>query len=222
MKLLHIRLVGWTATFRLPLIYSGTALTAPLPPYSTLLGMIGNMAAREIQPDETRIGFTFQSSGTALDLETSQRLMMLKSGKLKPQSETGIIKRQFHINPILDLYLNNLSFRKYFENARNAPCFGRSQDLAWVTKIKEIEAESCSEGEIRGTLMPFPQDGVSGQILNLPNYFVNNDLGYTRSIGKSSKFVAVRYDNPSFIEAENLVKINGISNDDTIYLRSLG
>ena len=221
MKLLYIRLVGWTATFRLPLIYSGTALTAPLPPYSTLLGMIGNMAAREIQPDETRIGFTFQSSGTALDLETSRRLMMSKTGKLKAQADTGIIKREFHINPILDLYLDNLSFRKYFENARNAPSFGRSQDLAWVTKIEEIEAESCSEGEIRGTLMPFPQSGVSGQILNLPNYFVNNDLGYTRSIGKSSKFVAVRYDNPSFIEAENLVKIKGAINEDAIYLRSL-
>jgi len=173
MKLLHIRLVGWTATFRLPLIYSGTALTAPLPPYSTLLGMIGNMAAREIQPDETRIGFTFQSSGTALDLETSRRLMMSKTGKLKAQTDTGIIKREFHINPILNLYLDNLNFREYFENARNAPCFGRSQDLAWVTKIEELEAESCYKGEIRGTLMPFPQSGVSGQILNLPNYFVN-------------------------------------------------
>ncbi len=221
MKLLHIRLVGWTATFRLPLIYSGTALTAPLPPYSTLLGMIGNMAAREIQPDETRVGFVFQSSGTALDLETSQRLMMSKTGKLKAQNDTGIIKRQFHINPVLDLYLDNPNFREYFENPRNTPCFGRSQDLAWVTKIQEIEVESSPEGEIRGTLVPFPQNGASGQILNLPNYFVNDDLGYTRSIGKSSKFVAVRYENPSFIEAENLFKLIGAKTNEAIYLRSL-
>jgi len=154
-------------------------------------------------------------------LETSQRLMMLKSGKLKAQNDTGIIKRQFHINPVLDLYLDNPNFREYFENPRNAPCFGRSQDLAWVTKIQEIEAESSPDGEIRGTLVPFPQNGASGQILNLPNYFVNDDLGYTRSIGKSSKFVAVRYENPSLVEAENLFKPTGAKTDEAIYLRSL-
>ena len=221
MKLLHIRLTGWTATFRLPLIYSGTALTAPLPPYSTLIGMIGNLAAREIKPHETRLGFVFQSSGTALDLETARRLKM-QSGTLKTQSETGIIKRQFHINPILDLYLDNLEFRDYFENSRNAACFGRSQDLAWAQKVAEIEVEACAAGEIRGTLLPFPQSNVSGQILNLPDYFNNDDLGHTRVVGKSSKFVAVRYENPSFVETDGLFKIVGADDNAVIYLRSLG
>ena len=46
MKLLHAKIVGWTATFRMPLLYSGTGLTAPVPPYSTILGFIGNLAAR--------------------------------------------------------------------------------------------------------------------------------------------------------------------------------
>lgn len=220
MKLLHARLIGWTATFRLPLVYSGTALTAPLPPYSTLLGMLGNLAAREIEPHETRVGFVFQSSGTALDLETARRLKM-QAGKLRTQPDTGIIKRQFHINPVLDLYLDNLSFRKYFENSRNAACFGRSQDLAWMKEIEEIEAEPCAAGEIRGTLVPFPQNRVSGQILNLPDYFINSQLGYTRRVGKSSKFVAVRHENPSFIEADNLFKIGGTSDGAAIYLRSL-
>jgi CRISPR-associated protein Cas5t len=80
MKLLHARLEGWTATFRLPLIYSGTGLTAPLPPYSTILGLIGNLAGRQIAPNETRIGYIFRSRGTSYDLETSRRLEMDKDG----------------------------------------------------------------------------------------------------------------------------------------------
>ncbi len=70
MKLLHAKIRGWTATFRLPLLYSGTGLTAPVPPYSTLLGFIGNLAAREIKPNETRIGYVFRSAGLAIDMES--------------------------------------------------------------------------------------------------------------------------------------------------------
>src|ERR1044072_4487492 len=98
MKLLHVRLEGWTATFRLPLIYSGTGLTAPVPPFSTLLGLVGNLAGREIAAYETRIGYVFRSSGTAYDLETTRRLEMdKKSGRLKAQNVPGIARRQFHV-----------------------------------------------------------------------------------------------------------------------------
>src|SRR5205085_666382 len=138
MKLLHARLKGWTATFRLPLIYSGTGLTAPLPPYSTILGLIGNLVGRQIAPDETRIGYIFRSTGTSYDLETSRRLMD-KDGRLKSQSVPGIAKRQFHIRPTLDLYLDNIALRAAFNLPANVPCLGRSQDLAWVTLVEEVE-----------------------------------------------------------------------------------
>jgi CRISPR-associated protein Cas5t len=202
MKLLHVKVSGWTATFRLPLLYSGTGLTAPVPPYSTLLGFIGNLAAREIKPDETRIGYIFRSSGTATDMETTQRFKM-SGNKLRPQ-EKGIVNRQFHLNPMLDLYLDNLEFRDCFENPRNTPSLGRSQDLVWIEKPEIIEAENVSEGKIGGTLIPFPQSNVSGQILNLPEYFSNQERGYTRYVGKTSKFVAIKYENARNIKRGNL------------------
>lgn len=222
MKLLHVRLEGWTAAFRLPLIYSGTALTAPVPPYSTLLGFIGNLAAREIAPDETRIGYVFKSAGTAYDLETTRRLELDKNGRLKSKRVPGIAKRQFHIRPELDLYLDNLSFREFFEQSQNAACLGRSQDVAWVKSIAEVEAESCAEGVVRGTLIPFPQSGANGQILNLPDYFHNNERGYTRRIGRMAKFLAVRYENPSKIKREDLFRVRTKNGEQTIYLRSCG
>lgn len=220
MKLLHICLEGWTATFRLPLIYSGTALSAPVPPYSTLLGLIGNLAGRAIAPDETRIGYTFRSAGTSYDLETTRRLELDKQGRLKAQRVPGIAKRQFHVRPTLDLYLDNLELRSAFDFPANAPCLGRSQDVAWITDVKEIEVEPRSEGTVRGTLIPFPQAGASGQILNLPDYFVNDQRGYTRQTGRTTKFLAVRYENPAHIKRADLFKPSATSGDEVIYLRS--
>lgn len=220
MKLLYVQIRGWTATFRLPLIYSGTALTAPMPPYSTLLGMIGNLAAREINPNETRIGYIFRSSGTSLDLETTRRLK-LENQKLKQNKDLGIAKRQFHVNPTLELFLDNLNLREVFETPVNTPSLGRSQDVAWVTQVEEIEAESCEQGIVRGTLIPFPQTGASGQILNLPDYFLNDQRGYTRSVGKTAKFLAVRYENPSHIKRSDLLRTEKNADGEVIYLRSL-
>jgi CRISPR-associated protein Cas5 subtype I-B len=216
MELLHIKIVGWTATFRLPLLYSGTGLTAPVPPYSTLLGFIGNLAAREIKPDETRIGYIFKSSGLAVDMETTQRLKM-SGNKLAPQ-EKGIVKRQFHINPTLDIYLDNLDFQEYFEQPRNTPSLGRSQDLVWIEKVETVGAESVNKAKIGGTLLPFPQNDIGGQILNLPEYFYNDHRGYTRRTGKTSKFIAVKYENASIISRSNLFEIE---NSEAIYLHKI-
>lgn len=219
MKLLHVKIVGWTATFRLPLLYSGTGLTSPVPPYSTILGFIGNLAAREIKPTETRIGYIFRSSGLAIDMETTQRFKLVGKN-LRPQ-ERGIVKRQFHVNPVLDLYLDNLDFRDYFENPRNTPSLGRSQDLVWIKEVSKIEAEKVESGKIGGTLLPFPQWEASGQILNLPVFFVNDERGFTRRIGKSSKFIAVKYENASVVKRENLYKPENFADTDAIYLHSI-
>ncbi len=144
MKLLHVRLEGWTATFRLPLIYSGTSLSAPMPPYSTLLGLLGNLTGRPIAADETRIGYVFRSAGMDYDLETTRRLEM-KNRRLKSQTVTGIAKRHFHIRPVLDLYLDQILFRTVFESPVNVPCLGRSQDLAWISLIEEVEADRAEK-----------------------------------------------------------------------------
>lgn len=219
MKLLHISIRAWTATFRLPLLYSGTGLTSPLPPYSTILGLIVATVGREIMPEETRIGFVFKSAGTAIDLETTQRLYVDDKGRLKPQKETGIAKRQFHIKPELELYLDNLSLKKAFEYPANSLCLGRSQDLAWVLDVDEVEADSVPEGIIKGTLIPFPEPNAAGLILLLPDYFDNSDYGYARETGKLGKYQAIKYDTPAKIKRNDLFKLQ--PSGETIYFHSL-
>lgn len=222
MKLLRVRIRGWTATFRLPLLYTGTGLSAPVPPYSTLLGLIGSVAGREIQPDETRIGYEFRSEGLALDLERTQRLMMNpKTRQLRPQPERGIAKRQFHVRPQLDLYLDNLDFRVVFESPQNPPCLGRSQDVAWVTAVDIVEAEAVAEGTVQGTLIPFPEPNAGGVILRLPEYFDNSDTGFTRRIGKLGMYQVIRHDAPARIRRAGLVRVEGMEDGQAIYLHTL-
>lgn len=225
MKLLRVQIQGWTATFRLPLLYTGTSLSAPVPPYSTLLGLIGSVAGREIRPDETRIGYEFNSEGVALDLERTQRLKMtrtVKARRLSPQPQSGVAKRQFHIYPQLDLYLDNVEFRTVFESPKNTPCLGRSQDVAWVTSVDVLDAESVPAGVVRGTLIPYPQPEAGGLILRLPDFFENADTGYTRRIGKLGMYQVSKHDAPTRIRREGLVRVEGSPDDNVIYLHTLG
>jgi len=206
-KLLNIKIRGWTATFRLPFLYSGTGLTSPVPPYSTILGMIGNIAAKEIYPNDVgRIGYIFQSDGMATDLERTVRFN-LKNNTFQPntgKSKYGIVNRQFHVNPRLDLYIENLELAEIFENPQNPTALGRSQDVCWIETSKQgdfkgksycvVEAETVEEAAISGTLIPFPQNGASGIIIVLPEWFDNSKTGYTRTLKKMNRFQAVRYD----------------------------
>lgn len=218
-RLLYVLIRGWTATFRLPLLYSGTGLTSPLPPYSTLLGLIGCIAAQDFPHQQVgKIGYIFRSDSKAFDLETTKRLSS-KKGRLVPNTRKGdgIAKREFHVNPELHLYLENLQLRSFFECPRNIPTLGRSQDLCWIESIREVPCQQQETGCVRGTLIPFPTEGSAGLILLLPDWFDNSTTGYTRSIGKLGKYQAVKYETPTAkLKLRNLFAVEG--QDSCIYL----
>lgn len=190
MKILHIRFEGYTATFKIPFLISGVGLCSPVPSYSTLLGLVGCCAGRQVSTSETFIGFEYRYSGKGLDFETTKRLMLDK-GNLKTNPEKAFAKREFHINPVLDLYITNLDFREYFEKPIGVPCLGRSQDIAWITSIAEKEVIPVEEGTIGPTLIPFPCDQFGGRILNFAESFENIDTGYTRTPMKLRIFQVV-------------------------------
>jgi len=221
-KLIHARIRGWTATFRLPLIYSGNGLSSPLPPYSTLLGLLGALAGREIRHDETSIGFVFRSNGTGVDRESLKRLKIDNAGRLGIQPKPNTRSQHFHVHPQLDLYLDNTDFRSCLEHPCSPPCLGRSQDVAWIETVREVEAEQVTQGAIRGTLVPFPQIGASGQILVLPDYFHNDKTGYTRTIGKLNRYLAVKWSTPSEVEGVREGELMNVpATNETIYLHRL-
>jgi CRISPR-associated protein Cas5t len=189
---LHIRLEGFTSSFRHPLTISGIQVSTPMPAYSNILGMISACAGRIISPSDTRVGFEFHCQSHDLELERTIRLMVDKKGRLKPQPKgQGILKRQVYWYPQLDLYVTNLELKRFFESPVATPCFGRSQDIAWIKFVKEIGLTPMARGALGPTLISMPQSGVPGLPVRLPEWIENKKMGYTREPGPFGVYQAM-------------------------------
>ena len=165
MKVIRVHITGWVASFRNPLFISGFQPTLPLPPLSALYGLVTAAKGDWVTPHEASIGFVFQSSGKAVDLETVYEF----AGKLDAKS--NINRREFLVDPQLYLYTPDISLKEIFERPRYPLLFGRSSDLASVKSIDEIELENVSKTTYQGTLLPFPDPQLYGQIQALPTHF---------------------------------------------------
>ena len=165
MKFLRILIEGWTASFRYPAFISGFQPTLPVPPLSTIYGLLSAVKGDIINPDDTNVGFVFDYDSKAVDLETIYELKGLKENK------SNVAKREFLFNPKLYLYLDNLEFKKYFENPFYPILLGRSSDLAVISEIKEIEIEKKEYVRLGKTILPFGIEGAFGIIQALPTHF---------------------------------------------------
>ena len=81
MKYLRILIEGWTASFRYPAFISGFQPTLPVPPLSTIYGLLSAAKGELVTPDETNVGFVFDYDAKAVDLETIYELKGLKGNK---------------------------------------------------------------------------------------------------------------------------------------------
>jgi CRISPR-associated protein Cas5t len=189
---LHVRMSAYTASFRHPLIISGTQLTTPMPALSNLLGVMSACAGRAVSPSETRIGFEFRTDNTFLEIERTVRFQMDKLGRLRPHAKgQGLVNRQVHSKPQLDLFVTNVDLRAVFERPAATPWFGRSQDIAWIEFVRDVELTETASGAIGPTLVPFAADGPPGLIMQLPEWFENSTEGQPRVAGPFRKFHAM-------------------------------
>lgn len=219
---LHVQLEGLTSSFRHPLTISGTQVSTPMPAYSNILGMVSACAGRIIKPKETRIGLEFHCRSYDFELERTERWMVDKKGRLKLQPKgQGISKRQVYWYPKLDLYVTNLELKSVFINPAATPCFGRSQDIAWIVFAREIELFPVTKGALGPTLIPMPQLGVPGLVVRLPEWMDNTRMGYTRQPGPFGIYQAmIPTTNLRFeVERESLYHPSDSEmGDDVIYL----
>jgi CRISPR-associated protein Cas5t len=182
MKALHVRFSAFSASFRHPLTLTGVQISTPVPSFSTLLGLIGACAGRMIRPEDTRVGFEFRALTVDREIERTNRFQY-KKGKLQSHREgQSIMYRQVYFNPVLDLYVTNLDLRTFFESPVSTPCLGRSQDVAWIDHVSDIDLLPVEEGDVGPTLLPRPFP-VSGLIIRLPEWMENDRLGFVRRPG---------------------------------------
>jgi CRISPR-associated protein Cas5t len=210
MKALHVRLEGFSASFRHPLIISGTQLSTPVPSYSNLLGMISACAGDALGPEDTgRIGFEFKCRSHDLEIERKDR-WEVSGDRLQPVSKKsvprvlrrvtatifeempqGVGSRQVYWEPELDLFIENVDLLRRFTNPAATPCFGRSQDIAWIRWVRLVELNPVEGGFIGPTLIPYPQPGVPGVMLRLPEWFRNDRKGRPRRPGPFGHYQAM-------------------------------
>ncbi len=188
----HIHLEGFTAFFKHPLTITGTQISLPEPPYSTILGLISACCGRVVSYQETRIGFEFRCQSTGIELERTDRLVVDNKGRLKTHADgQGILKRYVHFKPQLDLYLTNLDMVCAFDNPAATPSLGRSQDIMWVTSVRKIELKSVKEGDLGPTLIPAIKGNVPSLIVRCPEWFDNGTSGRTRIAGPFGYYQAL-------------------------------
>jgi hypothetical protein len=143
------------------------------------------------------------------------------SGAFMEVVNQGIGLRQVYWYPMLDLYLTDLSLKHSFENPAATPCLGRSQDVAWIVLVREIELVSKTRGKIGPTLIPLPQVGVSGLVVRLPEWMDNSKMGRNREPGPFGMYLAMvpTTNVPSMIERKNLYHpSDAIEDSQVIYL----
>ena len=210
-KAAHIRLQGITYSVNYPTIWSGHQSCLPVPSYSMLLGLCSTVAGREITEIETNIGFEMQSDHKNVDYEATFRWktdsdfprLVWKKG-----SNTAVRYRDFYTFPTLDLYLTNLELISSFEHPVDAPRLGRTQDLAWISIVEEVELNPVNRGEeilLGNTTIPAalflnqPLDSFySGWLLNLPEGSLYSKTG-TRTFKKIVQFISRECLNTEFI-----------------------
>lgn len=168
MKFLRILIEGWTASFRYPTFISGFQPTLPVPPLSTIYGLLSAVKGELVTPDDTNIGYVFESEAKSIDLETIYELKGLKGNK------SNVTKREFLFNPKLYLYLDNLELKKFFERPVYPVLLGRSSDLAFIKEIKEVNLDKKSDIDLGKTILPFGIKGAFGVIQALPTHFTED------------------------------------------------
>lgn len=204
---LEIQFEGWTATPRLPFILSGNAVCMPTPSYSMLLGMIGCCLGRIVEANEVDIGFHYVFDTSANDLETIHKFQF-KSQKVKAKNVTDAYSREFHVKPILTVWINRTDWLEYFKYPVGTPSLGRSQDLLKVQSAEIVQAKMIKNTTISGCMIPFSSDlKVGGQLVQIAEaYKENEEVGKGRTAINSKVFMSIPADSISEITHSNLFK----------------
>ncbi|OYT33333.1 type I-B CRISPR-associated protein Cas5 [Archaeoglobales archaeon] len=159
--MIRIKIRSWTASFRYPTFQSGYQPTLPVPPLSTIQGLLSAAKGDIVSLSEIPFfGYVFISDGLGLDLERIYAL-----GK----PETDVIKREVLLDNTLYLYLPE-KWEEYFRRPRFQLLLGRSSDIATVEKIDKIEFEEKTDIPVGGTVVPI-DSGLPGLVHALPVEF---------------------------------------------------
>lgn len=177
MEALRVHIRGWTASFRYPMFIAGFQPTLPVPPLSTIYGILSSAKGELVTLEDVCVGYIFKCGSKFKDMEIIYEL------DEKNKFKTNICNREILYEPDLFLYILDKSFEKYFKKPAHHILLGRSQDIAQVCEIKTIELkDNIEKGLFGGTTVPFPNEEMYGMIQALPSYFTNTVPRYPAKV----------------------------------------
>ncbi|PIS29657.1 MAG: type I-B CRISPR-associated protein Cas5 [Candidatus Marinimicrobia bacterium CG08_land_8_20_14_0_20_45_22] len=169
MKVFRIHISSWTASFRYPNMISGFQPTLPVPPVSTVIGIISSAMGKPFVPSLEKIGFVFQAKSKTVDLETIYQM-----GRSLTQIKSNVIKREFLFDANLFLYTDREEINSAFEKPYFPLLLGRSGDLATIEARDELEIKGKDLLlNLKGTVIPFDKYQIPAMIQALPVYFTD-------------------------------------------------
>lgn len=172
MKVFKVDITSWTASFKYPNLISAFQPTLEVPPISTILGLINAAAGRYVKHGKLKLGYYFEFEAKGCDVETVYQIEGHEKGYPKHVAKSNVINREFLFNNHLVLYLCD----EYIASVFSQPIFplllGRSNDLATVNGVEEVDLQEIEKGEkIVGQIVPFGGNCLAGDIQPLPKYF---------------------------------------------------
>ena len=179
-KAIRITITAYTASFRVP-HFVGHQLTLPVPPLSTIYGLISAAAGRWVLPQEVEwLAYKCEYESKAMDMEKIVQIDWKNGSPVpkRPPKTFTVVQREFLFMPRLTLYLP-----LEWEGPFRCPCYslflGRMQDVATVEGVKRVHLRQVSGGKVSGVLLPFElvaKGSVSAWLQNLPVAFTDEPL----------------------------------------------
>ncbi|GBC60650.1 type I-B CRISPR-associated protein Cas5 [Desulfonema ishimotonii] len=170
MKAYRIHITSWTASFRYPNLISGFQPSLPVPPLSTIYGLISAAAGNYVCASDVAAGYVFRHEGQTIDLETIYQF----SVKSPLKTKSNVIRRQILFDTALWLYLEDAEIAERFLTPEFQLLLGRSGDLASVVSVDETELEpEATLDRLRGTVVPMKTVPLGAPIQALPVSFTN-------------------------------------------------
>ncbi len=169
MRAVRVRVSSWTASFRYAGFMIGFQPTLPMPPLSTVYGLISAAKGEAVTPEDTFVGYTFVSRGRGVDLE---RILEWGPGSAK----WNVVEREFLVDVELTLYLDP-AMAPYFERPHFQLLLGRSSDLATVESVDMVDLEYVedTEGVFGQSIYTDAPTGYSvATLYALPVYFTDD------------------------------------------------
>ncbi|MFX4230897.1 type I-B CRISPR-associated protein Cas5b [Aliarcobacter butzleri] len=198
MKLYRVLISSITSSFRYPNMMSSHQLSIKAVPYTTIQGLIGS-ASGNTDMKGVKLSYVFRYESSFFDVETIYKIQKEKNkagvfgfkydAKSKDKQylaqdglypTTAPFNREILYQTYLTLYFVDKKIADSFKSPTFQLLLGRSSDLAKVEEVKEIEVNAIDNIQLNGTILPFNQYKMAGEIYTMPTYF-----DYTNNIRDS-------------------------------------